>query len=224
MSVTTNILERTFGMRCGGSSGTCFTIDVDGRRYIVTARHIVNGVVDRSVVEIWAGGGWQELPVRLIGHGKGKVDVSVLASDLSFGASHPLSITVGGLLLAEDVYFLGFPFGMGVEVDDFIPGFRLPLIKKGVVSAFFAEDGLMLLDGHNNPGFSGGPVCRRGTKEEQVVIGVVSGYRFDRSAVLDRAGNAGPYTYDVNTGIVHVFDARQILQIISRGTEDVVQT
>ncbi len=41
MMTIANILNRTFHMSYGGSTGTCFTVDVDGRQYLVTARHVV---------------------------------------------------------------------------------------------------------------------------------------------------------------------------------------
>ena len=106
--------------------------------------------------------------------------------------------------------------GLGMEVKtDLNAGFPLPLVKKAAVSALGLEDGPILLDGHNNPGFSGGPVARRRTKEEQTVIGVVSGYRFDRHNVRDANGDKTSYTYDTNTGIIIAHDIRHALAIIA---------
>ena len=215
MGVTTNILQRTFRIRCDDSKcGTCFTIDVDNRRYLVTARHIAGSIIDRGEVEIMYNGNWLPLAVQLVGHGKSDMDVSVLAPQELFGATHPLSLTIANLKFAEDVYFLGFPFGISFDIGNLNANFPMPLVKKAIVSAIIMEEGLILLDGHNNPGFSGGPVVRCGTRQEQIVIGVVSGYRFERSAVLDEAGNEGPYSYDMNTGIVIVCYANQIQQLI----------
>ena len=141
--------------------------------------------------------------------------MTALAPQELFGASHPLRVTTAGLVLAEDVYFLGFPYGLTMAVKtDLNAGFPLPLVKKGVVLALGLEDGPILLDGHNNPGFSGGPVARRGTKVEQTVIGVVSGYQYVRQNVLDEHGNETPLTYDTNTGIIVAHDIRHALAII----------
>ena len=52
MSVTTNILQRTFRMRHGDNVGTCFTVDVHNRRYLVTARHLVEKIRPRGTVDI----------------------------------------------------------------------------------------------------------------------------------------------------------------------------
>lgn len=132
MSVTTNILQRTFHIRRHEASGTCFTLDVDGRQYLATARHVVAGIQGDGVIEIAHGNGkWLPLGVKLVGHGDGDADVSVLAPRVLFGAPHPLSITTAHLMLAEDLYFLGFPFGMSFDVGELNAGFPMPLVKKG---------------------------------------------------------------------------------------------
>ena len=169
----------------------------------MTARHIARSVGDRGAVEIFHDGLWKPAIVNLVGHGAGDVDVSVLAPQKLFGAAHQLLTTSDNMTLGDDVYFVGFPFGLFADGDRMNAGFPLPLVKKAIVSAFYVEDGLILLDGHNNPGFSGGPVLR-GPAAKQV-IGVVSGYRFERRNVLNKRGNQGPYTYDANTGIVRRF-------------------
>ena len=212
MRVTSNILQRTFHIRSGGNCGSCFTVDIDGKRYLVTARHIANTVRYPGEVEIFHSGDWKPLFVNLVGHGAGDVDVSVLAPGSLFGAAHQLSTTTANMTLGEDVYFLGFPFGYYIDGRRLNAGFPIPLVKKAVVSLFDGEDGVILLDGHNNPGFSGGPVLRGATSDQ--IIGVVSGYRFQRQAVLDMKENQGPYTYDANTGIVFVYDSEQIKKIV----------
>ena len=206
MGVTTTILWRTFRIRYGSRAATCFSVDVDGKRYLVTARHVVQGMGESDTVEIMYQGQWRLLSVRLVGHGQGEVDVSVLAPEVLFGAPSPfeLALRTDGLSVSEGVYFLGFPFGMSFDAGKIYPDMPMPLVKSATVSALdFPEDGRLLLDGHNNPGFSGGPVVRNiEAAKPQTVIGVVSGYRFKPYRVRDLQGNEGPYTYDVNTGIV----------------------
>ena len=216
MSVTTNILQRTFRIHHNGETGTCFTIDVQGKRYLITAKHVVDTIGDSATVDISHNRSWSPLRVRLVGHSSQDIDVTVLAPQELFGATHPLSTTTKGLVLAEDIYFLGFPYGLGMEVKtELNSGFPLPFVKKAAVSALGLGDGPILLDGHNNAGFSGGPVARRGTREKQTVIGVVSGYRYDRHYVLDENGNETAHTYDTNTGIIVAHDIRHALEIIA---------
>ena len=215
MSVTTNILQRTFRMRNGDNAGTCFTVDVHNRRYLVTARHLVENIRPRGTVDIQHSGKWVPVAVELVAHGEGPVDLSVLAPQSLFGATHPLVVTTAHLQLAEEVYFLGFPYGLWFDVGELNAGYPMPLVKRAAVSAMYVESGWMLLDGHNNPGFSGGPVVRRWNGREQVVVGVVSGYRSETSHVVDGSGNPGPYTYIMNTGIVVVYDSRKLNELIT---------
>ena len=213
MTITRATLQRTFRVRCGNECGTCFTIDVDGKRYLVTAKHLAHGIEGRGGVEIWHDGAWKHLSVELVGHGKDDVDMTVLAPQQLFGGGYPIAAHKG-YTLGENVYFLGFPFGLGSEVGELNSEFPIPWVKSGVVSAFDSATGMVCLDGHNNPGFSGGPVVRDDVSDVQI-LAVVAGYRYDRRTVLDVAGREGPYTYDLNTGIVIAYDSRHITQIVS---------
>ena len=167
-------------------------------------------------VEVAHHGRWEPVDVELVGHADGIVDVSVLAPQVLFGAAHPLEAKASHVTFAEDVYFLGVPYGLTFDPGNLNAGFPFPLVKKGIVSALDLKDGHILLDGHNNPGFSGGPVVRIGKSSEPIVIGLVSAYRFDRQAVLDPDGLPAPFTYDLNTGIVSVYDARHIHKLVSK--------
>ena len=51
MLPSTNILQRTFYMKFGKSTGTCFTIDIDNHQYIVTAQHILKGNNNPNLIE-----------------------------------------------------------------------------------------------------------------------------------------------------------------------------
>ena len=73
----------------------------------------------------------------------------------------------------------------------------------------------LLLDGHNNAGFSGGPVVRRLNGNEQSVIAVVSGYRYDRGRMRDENGNETSYTYDTNTGIIVAHNIRHAVELVA---------
>ena len=222
MTVTTNILQRTFHVKYKESTGTCFTIDFDNRRYLITARHIAGSIQDEDIVYISHNRNWVQLPVRLVGHGKKDkdkekdIDLTVLTPRVSFGSSHPLRLTTEGLMLAEDVYFLGFPYGLGTDVEtDLNAGYPLPLVKRAVVSAIIGPS-LILLDGYNNPGFSGGPVVRRWSGVEQTVIGVVAAYRHETQIVYDENSKKTSYTYKTNTGIALAYNIKHALEIIKK--------
>ena len=79
-------------------------------------------------------------------------------------------------MLSQDVYFLGFPYDLTNDGGTINRNFPIPLIKKGILSAIqVGEVKTLLLDGHNNPGFSGGPVvCQivNGRSDELTAIGI----------------------------------------------------
>ena len=162
---------------------------------------------------------WNEVPVALVGHGRGNVDVTVLAPTFAFGARNALLLSPANVTLAEDVYFIGYPLGLSTKSppDPYLGGYPLPLVKKAIVSGFPDDNaGLVVLDGHNNEGFSGGPVVRssRADSGETQIIGVVRGYYPNTQHVIDKDGSPGPYTYTNNTGIVTVQSIRKVVEII----------
>jgi hypothetical protein len=63
------VLQRTFHVKFGGGAATAFTIDVDGRQYIVTAKHVVEGIRPQDSLEIWHAQTWNSIKVDLVGLG-----------------------------------------------------------------------------------------------------------------------------------------------------------
>jgi Trypsin-like peptidase domain len=176
------MLNRVFPIHYGNGSGTCFAIDVDDKQYVITARHVVNSIKDGEAIQIYINGAWVELKVKLILPQDSSVDIAALVVDrLVAPRMEVVAADVGSAVISQDVYFLGFPFGLASQVAN-QKNMHLPFIKKAILSAVDGrrESGAILyLDGYNNPGFSGGPVIfanyEKGDRLE--IIGVISGYR-----------------------------------------------
>jgi S1-C subfamily serine protease len=199
--ITTNVLHRIFRIRFGAAEGTAFVIDVDGREYLVTAKHVVEGMSGSDRVGVFSNARWDEFPVSLVGHADGDVDISVLAGNRTLVPSGlPLEPTRYGLTYGQDVYFLGFPYGFLGSYILGESGFPLPFVKRATLSLF--EGRILFLDGHNNPGFSGGPVVFtvQGNNAFRVAA-VVSGYRAVAEPVYEGGLETG-LTYNHNTGII----------------------
>ena len=212
--VTANILQRTFYIKCGHSSGTCFTIDIDKRQYIITARHLVKSIVGQSNVKIWHEERWKNLPVKLVGHSEGDVDISVIAAEFLISPIHSLGTSRDGLYLSQDVYFLGFPYDLtGENTSSINHDYPFPFVKKAIISQFYKDR--IMLDGHNNPGFSGGPVVfhPNSNSNELSVAGVVAGYRFEHQPVYQDERQT-PLTYKSNTGIIVAYGIEHCLNLI----------
>ncbi len=212
--VTMNILQRVFHISYGNGTGTCFAIDVDGKQYLVTARHIVPSIGDSDVVQIFHDGKWKVLSVRLVGHAPGEVDITVLAPAIQI-SSHPVVINQG-LYYSQDVFFLGFPYGFTHGHEGVLDNYPIPFIKKATVSSMGdrKNDDAIYLDGHNNPGFSGGPVVHVDTKTgDMVIAGVISGYVETQEPVYDAQSQA-VLNYGYNTGIIRAYLVGYAIKLI----------
>jgi len=68
--LTNNVLQRVLCIRSADSVRTAFTIDQAERQYIVTARHVVDGIASASAVSVRRERRWVELPVTVVGMGE----------------------------------------------------------------------------------------------------------------------------------------------------------
>jgi S1-C subfamily serine protease len=188
--VTSNILQRVFLIKYGQEFGASFTIDVQNRQYLITSKHLVGPIKEGDSVEIFHESQWKSVRVKPLYMESSDVDIIILVLPMQISPSHPLELGSDGLIVSQNVYFLGFPFGLNLDGRTLNNGYPLPLVKHGVCSGFYFSPNkysLVLIDGINNPGFSGGPVvyvdqATRGLK----VAAVVSAYRNQEDKVLRR--------------------------------------
>lgn len=205
--MTANVIHRVFRIQWQGVEGTAFTIDVQDRQYLVTARHVVHDLRDASEIGVFSNGFWILLPVRLVGHCCGDIDISVLAtSRILTSADLTMEPTSKGVIYGQDVYFLGFPYGLLGRCVFGLDGFPLPFVKRATVSLF--DGAMFLLDGNNNPGFSGGPVVFTEPQSNRYkVAAVISGFESVPEPVY-KGSDQTALTYQYNTGIIvtHAID------------------
>ena len=218
MPVTTNILQRTFQFSFGEPQGTCFTVDYENRQYIVTSRHLVKSITGPATIRIKHEGVWKDSSVNLVGHCEGKVDISVLATGFQLSPTHPLPPTSADIVLGQDVYFLGFPYGLASEIGELNRNFPLPLVKKATLSALDSKTSPFFLDGHNNRGFSGGPVVYSPMKKpdyEFSVAAVISAYRYSMEPVYFE-DKPTSLEFKYNTGIIVAYGIKHAINLISQ--------
>jgi hypothetical protein len=211
--VTTNIVVRLFEIKQGTSTGSSFALDVDGRQYLITARHVLPRLSARDTISILKDGSWHDLPVSTIEPIGRTVDIVALAPETQLAPSLPLDFGIAGIIFGQDMYFLGFPYGKSNAPSVFDKGFPVPAVKKCILAAIdnsFKDSVVLLLDGVNNPGFSGGPAIfyNNVTKRHQVA-GVVSGYLAERIPVYSLDSSVSPPQkmetgtfVEANTGII----------------------
>jgi len=216
--ITTNVLQRVFQIKVGVALGTGFSIDVKGKQYLVTASHVVGALSGTTEIELFHDGQWKSLGVTVIGrYNPDEIDVAVLGPHKPL--THPKFAMEPscGVAYGQDVYFLGFPYGLAGNLGEINRNFPAPFVKKAVVSclpAGFSGAQVFYLDGHNNPGFSGGPVVfTEPGQTEFKVAGLISGYRQEMNPVYE--GDAPTsLQHGSNTGIVICYMIKHALDAI----------
>jgi len=208
--VPSNVIQRTFKLKYQDSLGTCFTIDVDGRQYLLTAKHVVPNIAAVDAVEVQNAGVWHSLPVALVGTCPDPIDIIVLALKQQLSPTHPLPADSNGIYFGQDIYFVGFPFGLGADMGAVNADFPVPFVKKGILSSIVRDPSgarILYLDGNNNPGFSGRPAVFALNEQRArfCVAPIVSGYRFDPQPVYVN-DQATQLVSRHNTGIVISYD------------------
>ncbi len=212
--IPAQVIYRVFRLKVGEKAGTGFAIEEDGKEYLVTARHFARPLRGDCQIELFKDGAWSPLNISTVGHAAGDTDISVLAPSRCLTPARPLPLQASskGLVYGQDAYFLGFPYG----ISDLIlgeTGCPLPLVKRATVSSLFGKP--YLLDGHNNIGFSGGPVVfQPAEKGKFQIAAVVSGYRGQPEHIVDAKGDETQFRYVSNTGIIHAYDVNEAIALI----------
>jgi len=213
--ITANVIHRVFRIKYGQQGGSAFSIDVEGKQYLVTAKHVLAQLLGKNHIEIFANGNWNKLPVELVGHAP-DADITVFAADCRLTPSElPLEPTSEGLAYSQEVFFLGFPYDILSTYIFEGEGYPPPLVKKAIVSSF-VNGNVFLLDGNNNPGFSGGPVVfTKAGQTDLKVAGVISGYKAVPEPIF--AGDQKTqFVYQYNTGIIVAYYIHHAMALIRK--------
>jgi trypsin-like peptidase len=237
---TNNILTRTVMIQSRYGRGSAFSIDVDQREYWITAKHILTGAqhppygaitIREAALSILDPDGTRErwLPVTfsIIDPGKDSDIVVLAAPTLLFNNPLPRVGTTDSFMLGTDCEFLGFPYGGGWRATwDFGAVMWMPFVKHCTLSGLpnagsNSEPRILVLDGINNEGFSGGPVIFR-TGAEQKIGAVISGYHTEPADVVSSLTQIGPAknphkkVANVNSGFIIAYPIQPAVDAIRK--------
>jgi hypothetical protein len=216
--VPIEILDRTLYVKTPAGTGTAFKLDYNGKMYLVTARHVVAGLpTERATLQVWKTDKWEDYPtVRTLLPPSAHADIAVLETDEKVLQPYQITVagpTEGGVTFGQQVWFLGYPWGLGT----FATGRQFPFIKRGTMSAIDASDPaatILYVDGFNNPGFSGGPIVFWSFSAHAYrILGVVQGYKED-TAKIQVSGRQVDTNLLVNSGILVGYSIDHALQAI----------
>lgn len=185
--VPDNVLRRTLLIRPSPNTlGTAFTIDVDGRQYLITAKHVVAGIDNaiRATIDVQKKSGWFTLQI-IVYKCDDPVDIAVLIPPTQLTANLPLEPDSSGLIVGEDAYFVGFPYGLRFAPAGLVSKASIAQLERVADK----KTGRILLDAHINPGLSGSPLTYRVFSKNVPVFnvaGVIVGFQPDESPVLHK--------------------------------------
>lgn len=212
--ISAQFIHRTFRIAHGERTGSAFALDIDGKHYLVTATHVVESFGPSGTLDIFANGAWQPITAALVAQSASDLDVSVLAPSVALcPPGFPVTADSNGLVYGQDIYFLGFPYGVLSKVIFAGAGYPLPLVKKGILSAFAGDT--YLLDGHGNPGFSGGPVIFSpgGQGMPTNIAAIITDIHIWDEPIFEEGKETG-LTYQENTGIISSVKIEVVLAMI----------
>ena len=215
---------RTFKVEFTGGAASCFVINHQDRQWLITAKHVADAAVRNGTANLTLTGetgvavelSGPLVPVPLVEDGPDIAafdlgGMRIVRDDLT------LTPSADGIMLSQEVFFLGYPLAGDLPLMG-----RLPAVRRGTVSQRASLDGVAawILDGHNLPGFSGGPVVFAEAGEigsTWHVLGVVSAY-WNHWIDVETAGTAAQgnlgLTVPTNAGIVIVYDIKHAIDAI----------
>lgn len=190
--VTSSVLQRVFNIVVGEDAGTAFIVERKNAYYLVTAKHIFKkqSYPKQTKIKIYTEGGFVELDNEIHYHTIEEVDIAVIKTDYFNGVSfEKVLYTSKETIFSQDVFMLGFPYGLNSGLFEINRGFPIPYIKKGILAG--KSEKKQYVDWDNNQGFSGGPVVYRtleedGFSDEMYIAGVIKGYRIHEIEVWDK--------------------------------------
>lgn len=201
--------------------GTGFGVEHKSKEYLVTARHMVEGLpTTKTTIDFFQKDGWKTLPtVKMLFPKSDEVDIAVLRLaepvDKQFGV---VSDGGNGVVLGQPLWFLGYPYQLGNQsAFDSTWTWGTPFVKRGTMSAIDAHDPnaiVIYIDGFNNPGFSGGPIVYWDFSQHKYkILGVVKGFKEDSAKVLI-SGQHMDTQLLVNSGILVAYSIAHADEVI----------
>jgi S1-C subfamily serine protease len=212
-------------------TGTGFFVFEHNLPYLVTARHMFPDGTEGSSIRLYVrtSQAWTTLAVKLHFPENDRVDVAVLTvDDYQEKSASGFVFCDEHLSLGDEGIFLGYPYGLetdpnlgGANIPEAYAGRVVPFAKRATFSGVIrlgsrADDELIVLDGMNNEGFSGGPLIFSSGASVPCVAGVVVAYRNMALAVYDEKLQKTVQSVKSNTGLIYAVPAGAASRLIEK--------
>lgn len=179
--LTTDQTDNVFQVRANGRLGTALLCRDSAGTLFLTARHVLDGCRLGDNLYFKNQVGQQKAIITSIELPHNDSDVCVFACEVEGAYPDGVPLEEGQgcpLSFGQRLLFLGYPHGM----ENTFPTHKdtvSPLVRNaffsGVVRA--NSSSIMVLDGFNNPGYSGGPIFGRQENGSVALAGIISGYK-----------------------------------------------
>jgi hypothetical protein len=182
VALGTDQIDKTFHIQTQRGLGTCFLYGNANGLFFLTAAHVLEGTMAGEKVNFRHEDGWIPRTITAIFVHPSGYDLAVFVTDDVITGEIHFDATFA-VMPGQPMKFLGFPHGLNSNYPSRL-GFMSPLVRTAYWSGIIETKGLSLnvLDGFNNPGYSGGPVFCCGEDGEPKLFGVISGYRWESEA------------------------------------------
>ena len=216
--VTANVLERVYRFKAGTQVGASFSIDYNEATYLISARHLLKDLKEGEVPQIFTKTGWKKVTSPPIFPKDKNVDIVAYKLSESVHPTLPLEPLEGKITISQLVYFIGYPHGLASVGPLGGKLVEIPFIKSGILSAVIGLNPnvvVMFIDGHNNKGFSGGPVVFKSASSDRFrVAGVIRGYKPEDLPIFDNKVLVDKVVAEGNSGIVISYSIENILDVL----------
>jgi hypothetical protein len=199
-------------------TGTAFFISHDGVTYLVSARHVFEGISEASSVKLWIKGSKEWSVLNIVVHYPDDQNVDVAVATLTDPHEKTSGFDICGetnkLDFGDEGLFLGFPYGFdsdpnvgaaSMPLD--VQGRVIPFVKRATLSGMIqvapGTNVVLVLDGINNEGFSGGPLIFSSVTSGSCVAGVIISYLTSSEPVMDQTNQATTQSVRANTGLIY---------------------
>lgn len=182
---STSHLFSCFCIKSEGGIGTAFAYSTSRGTFFLTARHVLGGSVAGGFVFFKSPAGWRRfeltgVTVHPTGQDAASFGLAGMRVSLDHHFSYPDDPPVA---LGQELKFTGFPHGLENTAASDV-GYSTPLVRtaffSGVINDPASGLSLLILDGLNNPGYSGAPIWAPGRDEDRpFLLGLISGFRVE---------------------------------------------
>jgi len=115
--ITTDILQRVVKVKYESSLGTGFTLDIKGKQFLISAKHIFKNLKHENGIEFFRDGEWKRIKVEPIFCENEKIDIIAFSLDGFLTPSHEIFPTMAHMIVSQDVFFLGFPYLLDTDLE-----------------------------------------------------------------------------------------------------------